>query len=251
MGNIWAPSDILVHHGILGQKWGKKNGPPYPLGSGDHSVSEKKAGWRSSLKEKKKVKNFSKSIDTSKNKNPGKMTSDVAKDIATKKFKQNYISNDQINRVVSARNKWKETAKVSDKEKDLLKQIDEESWKLIKENYDEYEKRAIDEDVKEIGGKEAWIKEYGYDPYDKAYSDWVFNAALDIAYDDVLSKYPDLKNRQKKVDRAVSEYMKVTREVTDEIISEYGDQKVKDSNYGDYGVYISEIVNKLSEEDLH
>lgn len=39
----------LKHHGILGQKWGKKNGPPYPLGASDHSTSEKKARWRKSL----------------------------------------------------------------------------------------------------------------------------------------------------------------------------------------------------------
>ena len=39
----------LYHHGILGQKWGHKNGPPYPLGASDHSASEKKAGWRKSL----------------------------------------------------------------------------------------------------------------------------------------------------------------------------------------------------------
>lgn len=39
----------LAHHGILGQKWGKKNGPPYPLDASDHSASEKKAGWRKSL----------------------------------------------------------------------------------------------------------------------------------------------------------------------------------------------------------
>lgn len=39
----------LQHHGILGQKWGKQNGPPYPLDAEDHSASERKAGWRKSL----------------------------------------------------------------------------------------------------------------------------------------------------------------------------------------------------------
>lgn len=36
----------LSHHGIQGQKWGVKNGPPYPLSGGDYSRSELNAKRR-------------------------------------------------------------------------------------------------------------------------------------------------------------------------------------------------------------
>lgn len=42
---MWSPtisSDELAHHGIDGQKWGVRNGPPYPLDSGSKSASERK-----------------------------------------------------------------------------------------------------------------------------------------------------------------------------------------------------------------
>ena len=60
----------LYHHGILGQRWGKRNGPPYPLGSSNHSASEKKAGWRKSLDKQggsshTKSSNISKGSDNS------------------------------------------------------------------------------------------------------------------------------------------------------------------------------------------
>lgn len=39
----------MAHHGVAGQHWGDRNGPPYPLKPGDHSAAEKKAGWKKSL----------------------------------------------------------------------------------------------------------------------------------------------------------------------------------------------------------
>lgn len=41
----------LSHHGILGQEWGKRNGPPYPLSGGDYSKTELNAIYK---KRKKK-----------------------------------------------------------------------------------------------------------------------------------------------------------------------------------------------------
>ena len=40
---------MLYHHGRPGQQWGRRNGPPYPLGSGQLSAREKRAGWRKTI----------------------------------------------------------------------------------------------------------------------------------------------------------------------------------------------------------
>ena len=40
---------LLKHHGVLGQKHGVKNGPPYPLDEGDHSSSEESAAKKAGI----------------------------------------------------------------------------------------------------------------------------------------------------------------------------------------------------------
>lgn len=68
----------LVHHGILGQKWGKRNGPPYPLDESDKSSVEKK--HEDSNKNKNNNKSFN--VKTTN-------TSDIEKKIKTEKIGKN------------------------------------------------------------------------------------------------------------------------------------------------------------------
>lgn len=62
MYKVKRSDDYLEHHGIKGQKWGKKNGPPYPLGYDDHSVEQKRLNPKGDLNnyddaKKKSLKN--------------------------------------------------------------------------------------------------------------------------------------------------------------------------------------------------
>lgn len=63
----------LEHHGIKGQKWGDRNGPPYPIDYKDHSASEKKEKWYYSLKENTNEKSTLKKVSDRSTAN-GKLT---------------------------------------------------------------------------------------------------------------------------------------------------------------------------------
>lgn len=67
-----SPDEYLIHHGIKGQQWGVRNGPPYPLGASDHSASEKKAGWQKSLDKRDNTDNNKRKVKIAKEDNTAK-----------------------------------------------------------------------------------------------------------------------------------------------------------------------------------
>ena len=58
----------LIHHGIKNQKWGDRNGPPYPLSASAHSSAEKAAGTKGWTAEAKKNNTTSYSVGYTKRK---------------------------------------------------------------------------------------------------------------------------------------------------------------------------------------
>lgn len=83
----------LMHHGILGQKWGKRNGPPYPLKPSDHSAAEKKK----QKSDKSTNKAFGNKRSDSREQNAKTAVEDLSKKVNSFRRKEDALLKEYIN----------------------------------------------------------------------------------------------------------------------------------------------------------
>lgn len=82
-------NDTLSHHGIKGQEWGERNGPPYPL---SHRIS-------AAIKKRKKKNELKKKIKDRGNLTDEEIDKLTNRLIMEKKLKDAYLNNDTAARI--------------------------------------------------------------------------------------------------------------------------------------------------------
>lgn len=239
--NDWRDYKSLEHHGIIGQRWGKKNGPPYPLDPADHSASERKAGWRKSLsggdstssssKERKGLaKIFGRKSDPKQQEDKNNNSSKI-KGVTFSKGATGIVANSEEIRKAGI-DLAKKASDISDQFNDLTNEYDKEI-KALKSN-EKFKSDMVDK-VK---------NDWGIDPDTTDDEDLIDMAAFDIVFDnmhDYFSK--ELSAKSLAMDKAFEDYYKEMDKSVDSIVKENGDTKVA----GDT-TYKNAVERTLAEE---
>ena len=193
---MYSDNDFrLYHHGVLGQKWGEQNGPPYPL---DSSVSTGK----SLRKQKKERKRLVKDI----------------KKLAKKHGRYSQEVQDRVNK------------DLTDDQRARVREVNDRFSKRINSIDDKLEKKRTDAIVKETDrlvedeirrNPTAYKSERDIRKLREAYSD--------LAEDNVFEKNPNLF-LDMTLDKAFDEYNEDLREIGRDILKEYSDVPIKIPN---------------------
>lgn len=226
-------SNYLAHHGILGQKWGHKNGPPYPLDAGDHSASEKKAGYKKSISgdgrdsQKKKrsnrdKKNLAKELKSS--------LKDHGKDISAEEYDK--IRDNVLSKVVTddvkktLRDKYEKFNKAFELEDEFYysKEAKEASQKAYDKTFKDFEKNDPDylkTIIKNNGGSKAGLD--GFHDFRKVYEGYE-----DAEWSDAQEKYFKKHGiEQGASDKYYKDWYDYSSNLTKELVGKYGNMKIR------------------------
>lgn len=164
MYNNYIVGGVLYHHGIHGQKWGKRNGPPYPLGK-DVSTGKrlkvdanKQGGLVSNYKMKKLTKYNGKMI----NKIKSTSKTDEEKDRRLRELDKEvlYKSAD----IALKSNGFKRVGKSDLYVKDVYRKDEEDSHGFREMKAIPYSSSTYDKDRLPIKEYEKYLKEVSKDP---------------------------------------------------------------------------------------
>lgn len=218
-------SNYLIHHGILGQKWGKKNGPPYPLDAGDHSSSEKKAGWRKSLdniKEAKKVKKtqkqFAKQMERSYKKDTPSWSNDEKRELI-----KNAVSSKTSKELEKAYKVWE---KASDEEEAFwdskeYKNAHADAYDATLKWYEKNDPEGLKSMIADSNGDKYTLTRYHdfrkmYEGYDDEYT-----SKAQIKY------FKDHNIDPEAESAAFTTWQSKVDDVTDSLIGKYGNKPIR------------------------
>lgn len=172
--NRWLSQDYLAHHGVKGQKWGEKNGPPYPLDS-SKSDGHKLLKGDGSPQGKKKYKTSEKTA----HKRAERKARTVKEDSPEKKAKLQSAKNED---------KW---------ELDFLELVQDEDWAPhygAREHFDK--KRMLKEYSEYLDDRDAYSQK-GLPEDQRMSGDEI--RALRAEYQNKLSSKPQKKSISNRI----------------------------------------------------
>lgn len=223
----------LYHHGILGQKWGKRNGPPYPLDAGDHSASENKAGWRKSI---------------------GKKASDAqvqrAKDIIKEKRWKEDVSEEVFDTLGADKSKLEPVKYGLQEAQKQKEQITEDFDELFAE-LEDYKVNTHYAAVSEIAndmlyynGEKPTVDQVGGSVFMGIWEDGQqgpINMYSVYAKDNGLND--QVKNLMDRTETATTETRKIGAKIVDKALEEIGNKNIK--QYSNYSTTGEAIVDSM------
>lgn len=148
--NRWLSQDYLAHHGVKGQKWGERNGPPYPLDS-SKSDGHKLLSGSGSPQGKKKYKTSEK---TSHQRAERKARTDRELDRARKLYGKDDISEAELAALRRAK-KDIESHRITDPEMRELIEMDQMDH-VDDETYSAWDSSEKTQSIKNAKDNDMW-----------------------------------------------------------------------------------------------